>query len=99
MVRRTCADAVAPAAYQPSRSWRISNNLWPAARVLRNTTYRLNPGAGELPSQFRTRVTAPPAATNASRRLEVLIVQQLDLVDAILAPQHPVSWSWQKCLL
>ena len=56
-----------------------------------NTTYRLNQELCELPSQLWYQDDLHPAAANATRRLELPVVRQPDLVDAILAPQHPVT--------
>jgi Lhr-like helicase len=63
----------------------------PQARVRLNTTYRLNQALCELPSQLWYQGDLHPAAANATGRLEVPVVQQPDLVDAILAPQQPVT--------
>ena len=89
---RTCADAVAPAAL-PAQSIlaHLLTTYGPQARVRLNTTYRLNQELCELPSQLWYQGDLHPAAANATRRLEVPVVRQPDLVDAILAPQHPVT--------
>ena len=63
----------------------------PQARVRLNTTYRLNQELCQLPSQLWYQGDLHPAAANAAGRLQVPVVQQPDLVDAILAPQHPVT--------
>jgi superfamily I DNA and/or RNA helicase len=63
----------------------------PQVRVRLNTTYRLNQALCALPSQLWYQGDLHPTAANATRRLEVPVVQQPDLVDAILAPQHPVT--------
>jgi AAA domain-containing protein len=44
-----------------------------------------------LPSQLWYQGDLHPAAANATRRLEVSVVRQPDLVDAILTPQRPVT--------
>ena len=87
-----CADAVAPAAL-PAQSIlaHLLTTYGPEARVRLNTTYRLNQGLCELPSQLWYQGDLHPATANATRHLEVPVVQQPDLVDAILAPQHPVT--------
>jgi hypothetical protein len=63
----------------------------PQARVRLNTTYRLNQELCQLPSQLWYQGDLYPAAVNATGRLQVPVVPQPDLVDAILAPQHPVT--------
>ena len=63
----------------------------PQARVRLNTTYRLNQELCQLPSQLWYQGDLHPAAANAAGRLQVPVVQQPDLVDAILAPQYPVT--------
>jgi superfamily I DNA and/or RNA helicase len=90
--RTPYADAVAPAPL-PARSIlaHLLTTYGPQARVRLNTTYRLNQALCELPSQLWYQGDLHPAAANATRRLEVPIVPQPDLVDAILAPQHPVT--------
>ena len=87
-----CADAVAPATL-PAQSIlaHLLTTYGPQARVRLNTTYRLNQELCELPSQLWYQGDLHPAAANAARHLEVPVVQQPDLVDAILAPQHPVT--------
>ena len=89
---RPCADAVAPAA-APAQSIlaHLLTTYGPEARVRLNTTYRLNQELCQLPSQLWYQGDLHPAAANATRRLEVPVVEQPDLVDAILAPQHPVT--------
>ena len=44
-----------------------------------------------MPSQLWYQGDLHPAAANATRRLELPVVRQPDLVDTILAPQHPVT--------
>jgi hypothetical protein len=63
----------------------------PQARVRLNTTYRLNQELCELPSQLWYQGDLHPVAANATRRLEMPVVRQPDLVDRILTPQHPVT--------
>jgi hypothetical protein len=63
----------------------------PQASVRLNTTYRLNQELCALPSRLWYQGDLHPAAANATRRLEVPVVRQPNLVDAILAPQHPVT--------
>jgi superfamily I DNA and/or RNA helicase len=63
----------------------------PQARVRLNTTYRLNQELCQLPSQLWYQGDLHPAAANATRCLEVPGVRKPDLVDSILAPQHPVT--------
>src|SRR4030095_13834918 len=89
---RTCPDAVAPAAL-PAQSIlaHLLVTYGPQARVRLNTTYRLNQELCQLPSQPWYQGDLHPAAANATRRLELPVVRQSDLVDAILAPQHPVT--------
>jgi AAA domain len=89
---RTCADAVAPAAL-PAQSIlaHLLTIYSPQARVRLNTTYRLNQELCELPSQLWYQGDLHPVAANATRRLQVPVVLQPDLVDRILAPQHPVT--------
>src|SRR5262249_53226625 len=89
---RTGTDAVAPAAL-PAQSIlaHLLVTYGPQARVRLNTTYRLNQELCELPSQLWYQGDLHPAAANATRHLEVPVVRQPDLVDAILAPQHPVT--------
>src|SRR4029450_6011028 len=89
---RPCADAVAPAAL-PAQSIlaHLLATYGPQTRVRLNTTYRLNQELCELPSQLWYQGDLHPAATTATRRLELPVVRQSDLVDAILAPQYPVT--------
>src|SRR4029450_7240526 len=89
---RPCADAVAPAAL-PVQSIlaHLLATYGPQARVRLNTTYRLHQELCELPSQLWYQGDLHPAATTATRRLELPVVRQSDLVDAILAPQAPLS--------
>jgi superfamily I DNA and/or RNA helicase len=56
-----------------------------------NETYRLNRELCQLPSRLWYRGDLRPAAANAEARLALPAVQQPDLVDAILAPQRPVT--------
>jgi Lhr-like helicase/predicted RecB family nuclease len=90
--RMPCGDAVAPAAL-PAQSIlaHLLTTYGPQARVRLNTTYRLNQALCELPSQLWYQGDLHPTAANATRRLEVPVVRQPDLVDAILAPQYPVA--------
>src|SRR5262249_39492708 len=87
-----CADAVAPAA-APSQSIlaHLLTTYGSQAGVRLNTTYRLNQELCQLPSQLWYHGDLHPAAANATGRLQVPVVQQPDLVDAILAPQRPVT--------
>jgi superfamily II DNA/RNA helicase len=62
-----------------------------SARVRLNETYRLNRELCQLPSRLWYRGDLRPAAANAEARLALPAVQQPDLVDAILAPQRPVT--------
>jgi superfamily I DNA and/or RNA helicase len=89
---RTCADAVAPAAV-PAQSIlaHLLTTYGPQARVRLNMTYRLNQELCELPAQLWYQGDLHPAAADATRRLQVPVVRQPDLVDRILAPQHPVT--------
>ena len=83
----------APEAAAPAQSIlaHLLTTYGPQARVRLNTTYRLNQELCELPSQLWYQGDLHPAAANATRRLEVPVVRQPDLVDRILAPQHPVT--------
>jgi superfamily I DNA and/or RNA helicase len=87
-----CVDAVAPAAL-PAQSIlaHLLTTYGPQARVRLNTTYRLNQALCELPSQLWYQGDLHPTAANATGRLEVPVVPRPDLVDAILAPQRPVT--------
>jgi superfamily I DNA and/or RNA helicase len=83
----------APEAAAPAQSIlaHLLTTYGPQARVRLNTTYRLNQDLCQLPSQLWYQGDLHPAAANATRRLEVPVIQQPDLVDRILAPQHPVT--------
>src|SRR5262249_29757276 len=89
---RPCADAVAPAAL-PAQSIlaHLLTTYSPQARVRLNTTYRLNQELCELPSQLWYQGDLHPVASHATRRLDVPVVRQPDLVDNILAPHQPVT--------
>lgn len=63
----------------------------PEARVRLNTTYRLNQELCQLPSQLWYQGELYPAVANARARLDVPAVPQPDYLDAILAPEHPVT--------
>jgi predicted RecB family nuclease len=63
----------------------------PEVRVRLNETYRLNQELCQLPSRLWYQGDLRPTAANATARLAVPTVPQPDLVDAILAPQHPVT--------
>ena len=56
-----------------------------------NETYRLNRELCQLPSRLWYEDDLYPAPANADARLALPTMQQPDLVDAILAPQHPVT--------
>jgi superfamily II DNA/RNA helicase len=62
-----------------------------SARVRLNETYRLNRELCQLPSRLWYEDDLHPAPANADARLALPTMQQPDLVDAILAPQHPVT--------
>jgi superfamily I DNA and/or RNA helicase len=62
-----------------------------SARVRLNETYRLNQELCELPSRLWYQGDLHPTAANAGARLALPAVQQSDLVDAILAPQRPMT--------
>jgi superfamily I DNA and/or RNA helicase len=63
----------------------------PSARVRLNETYRLNRELCQLPSRLWYEDDLHPAPANAGARLALPAVQQSGVVDAILAPQHPVT--------
>jgi predicted RecB family nuclease len=63
----------------------------PNVRVRLNETYRLNSELCQLPSRLWYQGDLHPAAANAGSRLALPTVQHPDLVDAILAPQRPVT--------
>jgi hypothetical protein len=63
----------------------------PSARVRLNETYRLNRELCQLPSRLWYEDDLHPAVANADARLALPMMQQSDVVDAILAPQHPVT--------
>jgi superfamily I DNA and/or RNA helicase len=60
-------------------------------RVRLNETYRLNRELCQLPSRLWYEDDLHPAPANAHARLTPPTMQQPDLVDAILAPQQPVT--------
>jgi superfamily I DNA and/or RNA helicase len=60
-------------------------------RVRLNETYRLNRELCALPSRLWYEGDLHPAAANAGARLTRPAVSDPDLVDAILAPEHPVT--------
>ncbi|MGH8057294.1 MAG: AAA domain-containing protein, partial [Candidatus Entotheonellia bacterium] len=60
-------------------------------RVRLNETYRLNRELCQLPSRLWYEGDLHPAAANASARLALPPVQHPDMVDSILAPEHPVT--------
>jgi Lhr-like helicase len=62
-----------------------------SARVRLNETYRLNRELCQLPSRLWYKSDLHPAPANAETRLTLPTTQQPDLVDAILAPQQPVT--------
>ena len=62
-----------------------------SSRVRLNETYRLNRELCQLPSRLWYESDLHPAPANADARLALPTVQQRDLVDAILAPHHPVT--------
>ena len=62
-----------------------------SVRVHLNETYRLNQELCELPSRLWYQENLHPAPSTAGARLALPAVQQPDLVDAILAPQRPVT--------
>jgi hypothetical protein len=62
-----------------------------SARVRLNETYRLNRELCQLPSRLWYENDLHPAAANIDTRLALPTVQQPDVVDAILAPQHPMT--------
>ena len=61
------------------------------ARVRLNETYRLNWELCQVPSRLWYEGDLHPAPANADARLALPTMHQPDLVDAILAPQHPVT--------
>jgi hypothetical protein len=63
----------------------------PSARVRLNETYRLNRELCQLPSRLWYEDDLHPAAANVGARLALPTMQSGDVVDAILAPQHPVT--------
>jgi superfamily II DNA/RNA helicase len=63
----------------------------PSVRVRLNETYRLNRELCQLPSRLWYQGDLRPASANAGARLALPAVQQHDLVDAILAPERPVT--------
>jgi superfamily I DNA and/or RNA helicase len=87
-VRSQVAPAAAPA---QSILAHLLTTYGPQARVRLNTTYRLNQELCQLPSQLWYQGDLHPAAANATGRLQIPLVVSPDLVDAILAPQHPVT--------
>jgi hypothetical protein len=60
-------------------------------RVRLNETYRLNQELCQLPSRLWYQSDLRPAAGNAAARLVVPTVQRPDIVDAVLAPQRPIT--------
>jgi hypothetical protein len=87
-VRSQVAPAAAPA---QSILAHLLTTYGPQARVRLNTTYRLNQELCQLPRQLWYQGDLHPAAANATGRLQIPLVVSPDLVDAILAPQHPVT--------
>jgi superfamily I DNA and/or RNA helicase len=63
----------------------------PTVRVRLNETYRLNQELCELPSRLWYEGDLRPVDATAGARLAVPTVPHPDLVDAILAPQRPVT--------
>jgi hypothetical protein len=63
----------------------------PSVRVRLNETYRLNQELCELPSRLWYQGDLHPAPATAGARLALPALQQPDLVDAILAPERPVT--------
>jgi replicative superfamily II helicase len=62
-----------------------------SARVRLNETYRLNRELCRLPSRLWYNDELHPAPANAEARLALPTRPHLDLVDAILAPEQPVT--------
>jgi hypothetical protein len=63
----------------------------PEVRVRLNETYRLNRELCQLPSALWYEGDLQPAAGNAESRLALPAPRHADLVDAILAPERPVT--------
>ncbi len=63
----------------------------PNVQVRLNETYRLNQELCQLPSRLWYQGDLHPAPANAGARLALPAVQPSDLVDAILAPERPVT--------
>jgi superfamily I DNA and/or RNA helicase len=62
-----------------------------STRVRLNETYRLNQELCQLPSRLWYEDDLHPTPANAGTRLALPAMQHPDLLDAILAPQHPVT--------
>jgi len=63
----------------------------PAARVRLNETYRLNQELCMLPSRLWYQGELHPSPANANARLALPAAQHTDVIDAILAPERPVT--------